>query len=298
MTAPRNDLSHLLWYIVEPFTDERGGLSSILKGFGFLFFFGAILGLTIPTNPDIPNPLWRSTSSIIGYTYTMCWNISWYPQIFLNIRRKSAAGLSLDSWSLDVMGYLCYTIYTAAMFASPSIRQEFEKQNNGDEVTVQSNDVVFAVHSLLLSTAWVGQIGYYEGFHRISEQTTFSIALIIGTGLIGAILASSFGSWFLGGIFYITWLEYLYLLSFIKTVITVIMYIPQVLLNYKRKSCSGWMIWNVLLDLAGGILSTAQTIGDAMALGGSGWDVAIEGNFAKFGIAFASVAFNVSALGD
>lgn len=37
-------------------------------------------------------------------------------------------------------------------------------------------------------------------------------------------------------------------------------YIPQVLLNARRKSTKGWTIWNVLLDLFGGLLSVLQVM--------------------------------------
>lgn len=39
---------------------------------------------------------------------------------------------------------------------------------------------------------------------------------------------------------YLSWLNWLYFLSFVKLGISLVKYIPQVLLNYKRKSTVGW----------------------------------------------------------
>lgn len=55
----------------------------------------------------------------------------------------------------------------------------------------------------------------------------------------------------------------LYALSYIKVIITVVKYIPQALLNYRRKSTVGWDIRQILLDLSGGVLSLAQLILDS-----------------------------------
>ena len=44
-------------------------------------------------------------------------------------------------------------------------------------------------------------------------------------------------------------------MGYAKAAITFVKYIPQVILNYKRKSTEGWSLLNVLLDLTGGTLS-------------------------------------------
>ena len=47
-------------------------------------------------------------------------------------------------------------------------------------------------------------------------------------------------------------------LGFSKAFITLIKFIPQVCLNYRRKSTKGWSIFNVLCDLTGGVFSLFQ----------------------------------------
>mmetsp|Transcript_26866 Transcript_26866/g.54250 ORF Transcript_26866/g.54250 Transcript_26866/m.54250 type:complete len:110 (-) Transcript_26866:393-722(-) len=73
----------------------------------------------------------------------------------------------------------------------------------------------------------------------------------------------------------------------------------QVLLNSKRKSTSGWQIWNIILDFTGGALSILQLIGDSIAQAraeelGNGW-TGIVGNPAKLGLGLVSIFFDVSA---
>ena len=43
------------------------------------------------------------------------------------------------------------------------------------------------------------------------------------------------------------WLSFLILLSSIKVGLSISQYLPQAILNYKRKSTCGWNIWNNFL---------------------------------------------------
>ncbi|CAN0533172.1 unnamed protein product, partial [Ectocarpus sp. 12 AP-2014] len=56
----------------------------------------------------------------------------------------------------------------------------------------------------------------------------------------------------------LNWLDFLYFLSYVKVVTGIIKYVPQVILNIRRRSTAGWTIWNVILDLTGGLLSVVQ----------------------------------------
>lgn len=71
----------------------------------------------------------------------------------------------------------------------------------------------------------------------------------------------------------------------------------QAVLNYQRKSTSGWQIWNILLDFTGGSLSVVQLIGDSIAEARaqglqSGWR-GIVGNPAKLVLGLVSIFFDV-----
>lgn len=60
-----------------------------------------------------------------------------------------------------------------------------------------------------------------------------------------------------------SWLNFVYVMSYLKLATTVLKYIPQVYLNYSLKSTIGWHIQNVILDFTGGILSIGQLVMDA-----------------------------------
>ncbi|KAJ5245871.1 L-cystine transporter [Penicillium chermesinum] len=62
---------------------------------------------------------------------------------------------------------------------------------------------------------------------------------------------------------YWAWIDVIYAFSYVKVVITVVKYLPQAWLNYKRQSTEGWSISQILLDLAGGILSLVQLVLDS-----------------------------------
>ena len=53
-------------------------------------------------------------------------------------------------------------------------------------------------------------------------------------------------------------LDFLYYCSYVKLFITLVKYVPQAYLNYRRKSTHGWSIGNIILDFTGGILSIGQ----------------------------------------
>jgi len=55
--------------------------------------------------------------------------------------------------------------------------------------------------------------------------------------------------------------------GYCKAAITLIKYMPQVYLNWKRKSTVGWSLENVILDFGGGAFSFGQQIIDSVARG-------------------------------
>lgn len=60
-----------------------------------------------------------------------------------------------------------------------------------------------------------------------------------------------------------SWLSLLYTLSYVKLAVTLLKYVPQVVLNARLRSTAGWNIDNVVLDFMGGFLSLAQLLLDA-----------------------------------
>jgi cystinosin len=150
--------------------------------------------------------------------------------------------------------------------------------------------VAFAVHAFLLSSFTLGQIAYYDGLwsNPPSKTILLVVAILISIILLSPAVAVIVQTSGLLRRDY-DWLDYLYLLSYIKIFISFIKYVPQVILNLRRKSTVGWSIWQILLDLTGGILSDIQLIGDCVNL--KDW-TAIQGNLPKLMLGMVSIMFD------
>lgn len=59
------------------------------------FFIGILLGLLLPPDHLLPQP-WATVSAVVGWCYFAAWSLSFYPQVYLNWKRLSVVGLSLD----------------------------------------------------------------------------------------------------------------------------------------------------------------------------------------------------------
>lgn len=81
-----------------------------------------------------------------------------------------------------------------------------------------------------------------------------------------------------------------YCTEYIKLVMTVFKYIPQVAANYRRKSTVGWSIAQQLLDFTGGVGSLLQLVIDSSLQ--NDWS-GLAGNPLKFGLANISLAFDI-----
>ncbi|CAG0923592.1 unnamed protein product [Notodromas monacha] len=220
-------------------------------------------------------------AQVVGWVYFLAWSISFYPQIYCNWRRKSVVGLSLDFVSLNLLGFLCYTVFNIAMLYVGSVREEFLSENPGSIVQVDVNDVAFASHALLACLVTSIQCMVYErGNQRISALALILLSMLVTFAAVVTIMA-------IAALF--SWLMYVVLLSYVKLIITCIKYIPQAVMNFKRKSTAGWSIGNILLDLTGGLFSFLQMV--LMSYNRDAW-ASIWGNPTKLGLSFLSIAFD------
>ncbi|CUA76815.1 Cystinosin homolog [Drosophila melanogaster] [Rhizoctonia solani] len=222
-------------------------------------------------------------SQSLGWTYFVAWTISFYPQVFLNIRRKSVDGLSIDFVSLNVVGFTSYTIYTTNFFFNEEVREEYQKRHDGYDSSVQLNDVAFAMHALVLTLVTLFQTFYYP---RGPEQrlSTFNRVVI---GFMVIFIAVDLGR---VATHQAHLIDVLYHLGTFKLYVSIAKYIPQAFSNFNRKSTEGWSIGNVLLDTTGGLLSLLQLLIDSFAL--DDWS-SITGNPVKFGLSMLSLSFGL-----
>ncbi|KAI9931569.1 hypothetical protein ASPWEDRAFT_106139 [Aspergillus wentii DTO 134E9] len=213
----------------------------------------------------------KALSRLLGWIYTLCWSASFYPQPLSNYRRRSTSGSTIDFPTLNVLGFLSYTIYTSTFLWSPVIRRQYAARHPlAEDPTVRFNDFIFALHAIILSIATYSQ--YWPKIWKFKSTThqrmSKPIAVLFWGCLaslvivIGIVIAKSSdkgydpsSSW--------AWIDVIYAFSYVKLVVTVFKYIPQAWLNFKRQSTAGWSVDQVLLDLTGGILSLLQLIIDS-----------------------------------
>ena len=168
------------------------------------------------------------------------------------------------------------------MYAVEPIRQQYRDLHHGEDNLVAINDVIFAVNAFFVTTVMLVQIILYRKPNEVPSKVGLGTSAAILT-FMGVGLGLSIGRvW--------TWLFYLYILSYIKLGMTVVKYIPQVYLNYKRKSTMGWNVYNVILDFIGGLFSTAQLFLDAII---ANHLAGIGGFMIKLGLGIVSIFFDV-----
>jgi cystinosin len=265
------------------------------------------------------SPELNAASAVLGWTYFVCWSGSFYPQLFMNYRRKSVAGLSLDFQLLNMLGYLSYSIYTTCLIWNSDIKHEYGEAFGASSL-VTTQDCFFALHGAFITAVTVTQCMVYDrGGQTLSKPAiAFTSMAVSGTLLYALAVACAGGDHLYddptddgqdddiddddgddsgdsGGsnsnksVPLLSWLAVVYWLSVIKLAVTVCKYVPQAHLNYVNKSTVGWSIGNILLDFSGGVLSIAQLLLDGATLGWAG----VVGNPIKFCLGFVSIVFDV-----
>lgn len=220
-----------------------------LLGFAALLLLGLVLGLVLPKNTQLKDPHYAALSNFLGWTYFLAWTVSFYPQLLLNYRQQTTEGLSLDFELLNLLGFMFYWCFACSFHTLPSIQQAYRDRHDGHENKVTIQDVVFAGHAVLITAVTIAQMFYYDGLGPTRRRLTRPISLVLlgllATTLVALTVADARGAK------PSDWLDFLYILSYMKLCITIIKGLPQAYLNYKRKSTSGWSIHNILCDFTG-----------------------------------------------
>ncbi|KAL9526887.1 Cystinosin [Sphaerulina musiva] len=241
----------------------------------------------------------QTISLVCGWVYVTLWTISYYPQPLLNRQRQSTEGYAFDYPILNVFGSLCYTTGTTLLYYSPLVRREYALRHPANpEPTVRFNDVVYGLHSVAvtattLSQFWPSLWGWSKPALRKPSKVTISI---VAAGFICLLIAISIA--FMQETFHrhelvrasFIWLDVVYTLTYIKLAITLGKYMPQISMNYRRQSTSGFAITGVTQDFVGGLLSLAQLLIDSSLQ--ADW-TGLTGNPIKLGLANVSMVADV-----
>ena len=221
-------------------------------------------------------------SQMFGWIYFVLWTVAFYPQIYLNWKRKSIKGLSFDCVGLNLCGYIAYSIYNCCFLWSDEIHREYFKIHpSSTQIPVAINDAVFALHGFFFIFVIIVQIFIY-GSEGQSLTLPTTIGFVIGwTSVAVVTIVAACGK--------LMWIYVLYYLSLCKFVITVVKFSPQVYLNWKNKNTRGWSIVQVFPDLGGAIFSFLQMV--VVSINTHDWNTYF-GNSIKMFLSILTVAYD------
>ncbi|XP_057791749.1 cystinosin homolog [Salvia miltiorrhiza] len=220
--------------------------------------------------------------NVLGWLAFVSWSISFYPQVILNFRRKSVVGLNFDFVLLNLTKHSSYLIYNASLFFSSTVQRQYREKFGSDEmIPVAANDVAFSAHAVLLTVFTLSQIVMYDrGSQKISKTAAVIVSVAWLSAAVCVFVAIPRHSWF--------WLVSCF--NTIQVVMTIIKYIPQAVLNFRRKSTVGFSIGNILLDFFGGVTNYFQMV--VQSIDQNSW-INFYGNIGKTMISLVSVVFDI-----
>lgn len=220
-----------------------GGACCSLLGFGGPAFLAA----AVPARVGCcrPNLLWA-----LGALPAIC--LLLYPTY--TVVPQQCLPQTPTSPSLLTPSCSCYAVYNAALFWNQAVRREYSCTHGGSLPAVHANDVFFAIHAAVVTCITLVQCAIYDrGGQRISW------AAGLGTGgalagvaaylaaVLGAAAQQTGGGGSLGAVggpvspcgTILSWLSFLYFLSYIKLAVSLVKYIPQVRWNPARVVVGG-----------------------------------------------------------
>lgn len=238
--------------------------------------------------------LLKFASAVFGWVYFLAWSASFYPQGILNWRRRSTSGTTVDFHFINSLGFLAYFISNVAFAYSSEIRRQYAARHHGLEPAVQLNDIVFALHGFILSVVTASQYMGHSlwGFPPTigNRPSRFMLGIFAGclTGVACTCLVVTSA---IGNDPSTDWvaLDIVYAIGYVKIVVTLIKYTPQILVNYRNKSTEGWSILQILLDVTGGVLSVSQLAIDSYLQGD--WS-GVTGNPVKLALGNISMVYD------
>ena len=198
-----------------------------------------------------------------------------------------------------VVGFLAYLVSNAFFYYSPLVREQYKQRNHGLTPTVRFNDLAFAAHALLLSCLTTSQ--YWPSLWRFAHPATgtrpsrfilgVAFGCLVGVSATSMLVLSVAREQGHGVDARVSWcaLDIVYAVSYVKLVITLVKYTPQIAANYRNRSTKGWSIGQILLDITGGALSIAQLAIDSYLQGD--WS-GITGNPVKLALGNVSMIYD------
>nr|XP_012634771.1 cystinosin isoform X2 [Microcebus murinus] len=111
-------------------------------------------------------------NQVIGWIYFVAWSVSFYPQVIKNWRRKSVIGLSFDFVALNLTGFVAYSVFNIGLLWVPYIKEQFLLKYPNGVNPVDSNDVFFSLHAVVLTLIVIVQCCLYEAYMNFYYKST------------------------------------------------------------------------------------------------------------------------------
>ncbi|KAG9389840.1 cystinosin [Carpediemonas membranifera] len=223
-------------------------------------------------------------SFVVGWISFFLWSFSFYPQVILNFRRRDAKGLNLQFVLINLIGFSCYSVYNVSLFFIPPVQDAYLSSHpsihSRGDIPVHLSDVIFSVHAAIITAVTLLQMVIFPtGSQKVDWYSISFIAISVLLIVSPTALA----------IFRVIHPFYIIAcLGYVKTVSSLVKYIPQAFMNWRRKSTVGWSIGNILLDISGSGFNLFQTALDATV---THFD--ILANVPKLSLAAVSAGFDV-----
>lgn len=113
----------------------------------------------------------------------------------MNWQRRSTLGLAIDFPTLNVLGFLCYTVSTCSFRYSPIIRGQYAARHPASpEPTVQLNDVAFGVHASVMVLLTYSQFFRWPWYFKVSARQRASwpvLGIVWGSLLAIAVVVTT-----------------------------------------------------------------------------------------------------------
>ncbi|XP_071522140.1 cystinosin-like isoform X2 [Panulirus ornatus] len=246
----------------------------------------------VQTNPSeafalisvMQEPSINVVGDVLGWIYTIAWDVSFLPQIVHNWRRRSVVGLSFDFLTFNFIGFLSYFLFNMGLTWVDEIKDEYFQRHPRGVLHVRLNDVIFPLYALFCTVVQIAQCFYLqkEEGQRVSTTCIIISGTMVLSAVVGCVVVPLVES--------LLWLDLLYWLSYIKLAITCVKYTPQLWENYRRKSTEGWSIYQVIFDFTGGSFSLVQMF--LLAYNYDDWRSVLT-DPTKLGLGVLSILFNV-----
>jgi len=213
----------------------------------------------------------RIISKVMNFIYSFAWTAGLCCLAYGVNKSKDGDGLSINFLLLSFISFTFGSTYNIYGYM-------YDPTYSSGQITVV--DIVYTITAQFLISVNIILVLYYP---RVQNYTkciwlTCCILTVISIGMFAA---------------YNPKVEQIVkFMGLIRVMLSFIHYVPQVYLNWSRKSTYGWSISFVILDLIGGCLSFLQIFID-YASTGTFSQFSTNLNFSKFLVGLVTISFDL-----